>query len=89
MDREKRTDLLLNGSIWDEPRDFMMGLLNRERYLLTEWSSQATLVSDALAEVGLVASALDGTSGYISVEYSFENAAAAEAEMATAEDQAL
>lgn len=88
--RGHRTDVLLTGSIWDEPRDRMMAFVNRERFLMAEWSSKhGSSLKDSLVSVGLIANALDPTSGYISVEYSFKNAEAADAEIAAAEDLAL
>jgi len=35
-----RTDFLMPGSIWNEPRDWMQSLLNKERYLMAVWSSE-------------------------------------------------
>jgi hypothetical protein len=88
--RSKRTDLLLRGSIWDEPRDWMQALLRKERYLMTEWSSQChSTLSNSLVAVFLAAIAMDTKNGYLVVEYSFENKKAAEAEISEAEDAAL
>jgi hypothetical protein len=33
----QETDMLLQGSIWDEPRDWMAGLLKKERLLFGKW----------------------------------------------------
>ena len=86
----KRTDFLMPDSIWNEPRDWMQSFLNRERYLLKVWSSEhGSTLADSLMSVGLVVGALDVNSGNISIEYSFENIASAEAEISAAEDEAL
>ncbi len=88
--RFDRTDLLLTDSIWDEPRDWMQSLLSRERYLMTEWSkANGSNLSDSLISLALVCSAIDTDSGYIAIEYTFENEAAADAEISSAEDDAL
>lgn len=86
----KKTDILLHDSIWNEPRDWMQSLLNRERFLMTEWSAvHSSSLPESLSSVALIASAIDTESGYIAIEYSFENAEAADAEIAAAEDEAL
>jgi hypothetical protein len=88
--RGNRTDLLIRDSIWNESRDWMMGLLNHERYLLTEWSAEyGSSLKDSLVSIGLIATALDQSTGFLSVEYTFENSEAADAEIAAAEDTAL
>lgn len=83
-------DRLLPGSIWNEPRDWMMALLKKERVLLSSWSheSGATLNSE-LKSVGLVASALGTEEAFISVDYAFSNEDKCEAEIKKEEDGAL
>lgn len=68
----------------------MQGLLNNERFLMAEWSKDtgATL-ANSLASVALVVGVNDTSTGYIAIEYSFENFADAEAEIAAMEDDAL
>lgn len=85
-----RTDYLLPDSIWDEPNDWMMSLIQKERYLMTLWDadSGATLKND-LAMVGVLASPNSTTEGYISVEYYFTNNDASEAEAEELEDAGL
>jgi hypothetical protein len=88
--RFDRTDLLLPDSIWNEPRDWMQGLLNRERYLMSAWSKdKRSTLTDSLTSVAVACTAIDTDSGYLSVEYTFENEPAAEAEISRAEDDAL
>ena len=88
--KSKDIDRLLSGSIWNDPRDWMMALLKKERLLLSVWDheSGATLNSD-LKSVGLVASALGTEEAFISVEYSFSNEDKCEAEIKKEEDGAL
>ena len=54
--KEKKTDILLQNSIWNEPRDWMQSLLNRERILIAEWSAaHGSSLPEGLSAVGLVA----------------------------------
>lgn len=39
--KAKENDFLLAGSIWKDPRDWMMGLYKHERYLSAEWKGTA------------------------------------------------
>lgn len=88
--KHKRMDFLMPGSIWSEPQDWMQSLLNRERFLTTEWSKeQQSSLSDPLASVHLIAAAEDTNNGYVAIEYSFTCMDAADAELAAAEDDAL
>jgi hypothetical protein len=86
----KLYDLLLPGSIWNEPQDWMMGLVKKERHLLVAWDkdSGATL-PDGIADVTLGAMPIDTETGYLAVEYSFSNLTACDAELSKAEDGAL
>ncbi len=68
----------------------MQSLLNRERILMTEWSSaHSSSLPETLGSVALVTGVVDTGNGYIAIEYSFENAEVADAEIAAAEDEAL
>jgi hypothetical protein len=88
--RYERHDFLLPGSIWDEAQDWTNSLLRKERILISEWAPQhGSQLVDQLSSVALIASAEDASSGYIAIEYTFENHAAAEAEIAAMEDDAL
>ncbi|BAI80354.1 conserved hypothetical protein [Deferribacter desulfuricans SSM1] len=83
-------DDLLPNSIWNEPSDWMMGLIKKERILIAIWDSEkgSHLPSD-LKQVGLIAGATSGNTGYIAVEYSFTNKDSCDAELAKQEDDAL
>jgi hypothetical protein len=80
-------DTLLPGSIWDEPKDFMMALRKKERLLFTAWEKPKN--SDNIVQVGLIASATGTDYGYLSLEYSFENEEKVEQEISALEDDAF
>ncbi len=88
--KSKRTDLLMSGSIWEDPQYWMQALLSQDRFLMTEWgTTQGSSLKDSLVSVALIASAIDTMSGYIAIEYYFENMKTAEAELAAQEDDVL
>lgn len=78
------TDMLLTGSIWNEPNDFMMALRKNERLLFTVWENPKNL--EKIVQVGLLASATGSDTGHVSLEYSFENKERAEQEISALED---
>jgi len=84
------TDVLLPGSIWDEPDDFMMGLAKKERYLFRQWSQKTgAQLNSNLVAIGLVATALDNNTGYLSLEYAFATSEACDEEIESLEDDNL
>lgn len=88
--KHEKMDFLMPESIWNEPRDWMSGLQHKERHLMAVWSAEhGSNLIDSIETVALVASALGSNEGFISVEYAFENASVAEAEIAAMEDEAL
>jgi hypothetical protein len=66
----KSYDYLKEGSIWNEPQDWMMGLLKDERTLETFW--QLNPPQDHIAIIALKATALSREKGYVSLGYEFE-----------------
>lgn len=66
----KKIDYLEYGSIWDEPKDFMMGLVKQERSLIACWDleSGATLPSN-IDSIYVGANALNSSEGYVALEY--------------------
>lgn len=67
-------DFLRSGSIWNEPKDWMMGLLKKERTLTTFWSPpESQNLPDSLATIVVEAIALSGSKGYIKLGYDFDN----------------
>lgn len=63
-------NLLLPGSIWNEPEDFMTGLRKNERALIAEWNKD---LPHNITKIYLGASALSREKGYLSIEYHFTN----------------
>jgi hypothetical protein len=63
-------DFLTSGSIWDEPRDWMMGVVKKERTLASYWD-QAPLPNH-ITLIGVEAVALSMERGYLSLIYEFE-----------------
>ena len=67
--KEKLLDTLRAGSIWNEPKDFMMGLLKKERILGANWSTKDGLeLKPGIQMILLGTGALNQEHGYISVE---------------------
>ena len=84
------TDLLMPGSTWNEPNDFMMAMIKKERYLMAIWEpTKGSKLKGDLIQVGLIATASGLEKGYLSLEYSFSNKEACEKEIAALEDDAL
>jgi len=88
--KHETMDFLMPGSIWNEPNEWMMGLIKKERVLAALWekSEGSSLPSD-IEQIGLIASSISCDKGYIAIEYSFTNKEACEAELAAQEDDAL
>jgi hypothetical protein len=69
----KRYDFLQSGSIWNESRDWMMGLLKNERTLAAYWTDEASELPDNIHAIALKAHALRTEIGYIELGYEFKN----------------
>ena len=65
-------NFLKAGSIWNEPRDWMTALHNKERTLAQFWTGEG--LPDDLAAVSLEAVADDTRTGWVVLEYQFKNA---------------
>lgn len=88
--QHERFDFLMHGSIWDEPRDWMQALNSTERVLMSQWSNETgASLKDGLSSLALVVGALNTSTGYIAIEYSFQNKYLADAEIAELEDGVL
>lgn len=86
----QRTDLLLQGSIWNEPQDWMMGLVKGERLLASQWDAKTGAnLTEAIESVFLVANGRETDSGCIAIEYTLKNNSAALKEIAASQDDAL
>jgi len=80
-------DFIKYESIWDEPKDFMMGMLKKERFLMASWNKdEGSRVPDDIQDISLAAYPLNTTKGYLSIDYSFINMEEAENEKQNAED---
>lgn len=70
----EETDILLSGSIWKNPNDWMMGLIKQERFLSAKWSSDHDYMKkNSLSTIWLEARAQTESSGYILLQYVFNN----------------
>jgi len=84
------TDLLMPGSIWKEPNDFMMAMIKKERFLMAVWEKdKGSELKGDLVQVALIASPSGRSKGYISLEYAFSNKGKCDKEIAAQEDDAL
>lgn len=83
----ERVDFLRGGSIWDEPEDFMMGLVKKERLLQTYYDDEegSKMVEDVQAAY-LSANGLAMDKGYLVLDYRFRNFDACQAEIRAIED---
>lgn len=63
-------DFLRAGSIWNEPQDWMVGLLKDERTLAASWRLQGH--ESHMTAILLQAKGLSRDSGYITLDYEFE-----------------
>lgn len=86
----ERIDRLLPGSIWNEPEDWTMGLVKRERFLRAQWSSSSgASLKNELESVTLAAQASSSDTGYLLLQYTFSNNTRCEAEIKQAGQRAL
>jgi len=63
-------DFLKAGSIWDDPHDFMMGLIKKDRVLSSDWL--LTNRSDHIDLIAVEARALSPEKGYLMLIYEFD-----------------
>jgi hypothetical protein len=80
-------DFLNSGSIWDEPKDFMMGLLKKERTLAAYYDEEegSTMV-EGVAKAYIKAYAMNSNKGWVTIDYFFDNHDACSAEITAIED---
>lgn len=69
----KKYDFLRSGSIWNEPRDWTIGLQKNERILAKFWTSGASELPDSINTIALKAHATDTEIGLIELGYEFKN----------------
>lgn len=86
----KQFDQLRAGSIWDEPKDFMMGMLEKERSLVSFWDQdEGSTFTDHITAITLEAKALRQNVGFIELSYEFENTTACMNELKNATNSVL
>lgn len=66
-------DELYPQSMWDEPEDWMMGLLKKERVLATYWGKEGDPVAPTLESIELSATATSTDEVEIALSYDFDN----------------
>lgn len=83
-------DRLIYGSKYDQPVEWMQGLINEERLLAAFWDrGNGSSLPKHLTSIDLVASPVSAYKGFVAIEYSFSNEATCDAEwLATADDLA-
>jgi hypothetical protein len=70
----EKVDRLEAGSIWDEGKDWMMALVQKERHLSAIWLAETQLsLPDHIRAISLEASALSRNRGWVSIAYEFWN----------------
>lgn len=68
-----RYDYLKSGSIWSEPRDWLMSLRKNERMLASSWDNKTKELPDNLSYIEIGASVLGVQTGVIHLIYQFKN----------------
>ncbi|QJR35214.1 hypothetical protein [Gemmatimonas groenlandica] len=83
-------NVLQTGSIWNDPQDFMMALLKKERLFVTLWEKKADSMNIGhVKTIALQAHALDRSTAWLRVGYEFENFDACSKEVTKARNSAL
>ena len=83
----KKTDYLLPRSIWNDPDDFMMGLIKSERFLYAIWETkEGSNLPNDIETIGVSASALSTSKGYLNIEYYSPNYEKVKAEKQAKQD---
>ena len=70
-------DNLLPGSIWDQPEDWMMGLIKEERFYMYVWKPNEPV--DGIISIYLAAQNTNTDNGYFAVEFHTSKSAECEA----------
>lgn len=88
--KAETTDLLLAGSIWKEPQDWMMGLNNKERFLSATWKgTKETPLKNNIGAISIEARANSSAQGYVYLQYTFTNDDVCQAEIEGAKKSSL
>jgi len=77
----RKTDLLMQGSIWEDPKYWTMGLSANERYYSYTWDgSGGVSLPEDIATIYVGASAMSSDSAMVVIEYASRKLPEAEAE---------
>lgn len=83
-------DALYPNSIWNEPKDWMPGLLKKERLLVAKWDNvSGASLKDNLNMIIMGAGATNREKGYLGVDYHFKNEEECNKEITDQEDGSL
>ena len=85
-----KNDFLISGSIWKEPKYWMMSLDKKERFLSAEWKgTKEKPLKNNLISVSIEARADGSEKGYIFLQYNFTNNDICKAEIEGAKKSSL
>lgn len=88
--KSEKDDFLLSGSIWKEPQDWMMGLYKKERVYMASWkSTNDAMKKNSLTSIGMEIRSLSNSSGFIFLEYDFNNDSSCQKELENAKKASL
>ncbi|VXD06466.1 conserved hypothetical protein [Enterobacterales bacterium 8AC] len=80
----------MSDSSWNEPKYWMMGLYKGERVLASSWDFKKDKIQkNALESIDVETRARDNSSGYLFLQYTFNNNASCEEEIANAKKSSL
>lgn len=86
----RKLDTLRPGSIWDDPRDWMMGLAKNERFLTAIWTKKhGDSLSPDVQAIALTAHGVNSSHALISLGYEFTNFDSCLASIKAAENSSL
>lgn len=71
--KPEKLDYLKSGSIWKEPRDWMIGLLKKERTLTSYWPHKGRELPESIQSIKLDAMAISTEGAMIALIYQFKN----------------
>ena len=72
--KNARFDFVREGSLWNRPEDWMMGLLKTERTLTSAWNaSKGSVMKEGISGITLEATAHSADTGSVDLTYQFSN----------------
>jgi len=88
--KNKRFDYLNSGSIWEEEKYWMMGLLKKERRLRSSWTKSTGLKDkDNLKQIIMAVMPRNTERGDIALQYIYQNADSCQKELSKQDDDSL